>query len=77
MQATSERWDGSMSKHRRLSVDACGTFSGMGGQFAATNAQEEAILQYGRRLLRLSKVAGIRIDHISQDATESIVFERP
>ncbi len=53
-----------------------GTFSGMGGQFAATNAQEEALLRYGRRLLRLSKVAGIRIDHISQDVAESIVLER-
>lgn len=33
--------------------------------------------RYGWRLLRLSKLAGMRIDHISQDVAESIVFERP
>ena len=33
--------------------------------------------RYGWRLLRLSKLAGMRIDQISQDVAESIVFERP
>ena len=33
--------------------------------------------RYGWRLLRLSRLAGMRIDHISQDVAESIVFVRP
>jgi integrase len=33
--------------------------------------------RYGWRLLRLSRLAGMRIDQISQDVAESIVFERP
>ena len=33
--------------------------------------------RYGWRLLRLSRLAGMRLDHISQDVAESIVFQRP
>jgi integrase len=33
--------------------------------------------RYGWRLLELSKLAGMRLDHISQDVAEAVVFRRP